>query len=139
MLESANLSITWFLVGLIWIIQVVHYPSFAQVGENEFQSFHQFHTKSITWIVAPLMTIELLLTLFIVWKTDFDWSYLFPLLMVLGIWASTVFLQIPLHTKLALGNDVTTINKLVSTNWIRTVLWTAKGVWLAWVYAMLKI
>ena len=134
MLEIANLSLTWFLVGLIWVIQIVHYPTFLQIGENEFQTFHHFHTRSITWIVAPVMAAELLLAVFLVWKTGFDWNYLIPLIIVLGIWGSTLLLQIPYHTKLADGFDFSITNKLINTNWIRTVLWTVKGLWLSFLY-----
>ena len=134
MLELINLSITWFLVGLIWIIQIVHYPSFALIGDTNFKAYHEFHTRSISWIVAPLMTIELGLAIYLSWSNNFEWHFLFPLILVIGIWVSTMLLQIPLHSKLARDNQQSTIRQLVSTNWIRTILWTIKGFWLIWLY-----
>jgi len=130
MIEIINLVITWFLVGLIWIVQVVHYPSFLYFEKSDFLKFHHFHTKSITWIVIPTMTVELILGAYLLWQSSFEMSYLIPFIFLIGIWASTALLQIPLHLKLADRENKSDIRKLISTNWIRTVLWTLKGLWL---------
>ena len=38
----ANLAATWFMVGLIWFVQVVHYPLFAAVPAGEpFAAYHR--------------------------------------------------------------------------------------------------
>ncbi len=47
--------------------------------------------------------------------------------LVLLIWISTFLLSVPNHAKLAKGKDDTHINRLINTNWIRTVLWTVKA------------
>ncbi|MEM9735245.1 MAG: hypothetical protein AAF908_01395, partial [Pseudomonadota bacterium] len=44
------------------------------------------------------------------------------------VWASTFFVQVPLHGKLERGHDATLVRRLVMTNWLRTFLWTARGV-----------
>jgi hypothetical protein len=43
------------------------------------------------------------------------------------IWASTALLQIPAHGRLASGFDASAAATLVSSNWIRTVAWSARG------------
>jgi len=134
MIETINLILTWFLVGLIWIVQVVHYPSFLYFEKSDFLKFHHFHTKSITWIVGPAMAVELVIGGWLVWQNAFEISYLIPFLFLMGIWASTGLLQIPLHTKLANRENESDIRKLISTNWIRTILWTLKGLWLTGLY-----
>jgi len=49
-------------------------------------------------------------------------------LVALGlVWASTVFIQIPLHHRLTHGYDLFTINRLVTTNRWRTFAWTVRG------------
>lgn len=127
MIELASLIISWILVGLIWIIQLVHYPSFAYVSPSEFVAFHQHHTSSIAPIVLPLMTAELAITTYLAYQCSFDWSYLLPLLIVLAIWGSTFFIAVPLHQQLAFAKNDISITQLVQTNWIRTLLWTLKA------------
>jgi hypothetical protein len=51
---------------------------------------------------------------------------LLGLTLLAGIWASTFFLQVPCHLKLSTGWDAATHRFLVQSNWIRTVLWTAR-------------
>lgn len=130
MIEFINLALTWFLVGLIWIVQVVHYPSFRFLGEDKFRDFHDFHTKSITKIVAPTMLFEVIFGGYLAWSGNFSIEYFLPFLAVVGIWLSTIFYQLPLHAKLSRTYLEKDIEKLISTNWIRTILWTLKGVWL---------
>ena len=50
----------------------------------------------------------------------------FGLLIV--IWISTATLSVPAHDALKAGFSAGTWQKLVSTNWIRTAAWSARGV-----------
>jgi hypothetical protein len=43
------------------------------------------------------------------------------------IWLSTAFLQVPRHRRLAEGFDCTAHRHLVTSNWVRTAGWTARG------------
>ena len=54
-----NLLATWYLVGLIWLVQVVHYNMFDRVGSDGFVRYEADHNRLITPIVAPPMLIEL--------------------------------------------------------------------------------
>ena len=54
-----NLLSTWYLIGLIWMVQVVHYKMFDRVGTAEFVQYEVDHNRLITPIVAPPMLIEL--------------------------------------------------------------------------------
>ena len=54
-----NLLSTWYLAGLIWTIQVVHYKMFDRVGQDEFVRYETDHMRLVTPIVAPPMLIEL--------------------------------------------------------------------------------
>ncbi|MEM8835996.1 MAG: hypothetical protein AAGD00_09270 [Planctomycetota bacterium] len=123
---------TLALVGLIWTIQVVHYPLFAKVGGEAFHTYEQAHVSRVTLVVAPLMFVELLCALAIVAmrpagvSPGLAWTG-FALLAI--VWISTATLQGPMHGRLAsLGVcDPKTHSALVSTNWIRTVAWSARG------------
>ena len=122
---------TWALVGLIWTIQLVQYPGFAHVGAAEFSRFHQHHSARITWVVAPLMAGELLTGLALVGgqPTGMSQGLWWAGLALIGVnWAQTAFVAVPLHKRLS-GGDVEAQRRLVATNWIRTVAWSARGVW----------
>jgi hypothetical protein len=119
---------TWCLVGLIWIIQVVHYPLFKDVGRGGFVSYHERHMALISWVVGPLMLAEVgsaVLLLLLGERSLLFFVSIAPLAMV---WLSTVLLQVPLHQRLAHGYDSAAINRLVSTNGWRTFGWTVRGI-----------
>ena len=54
------------MVGLIWLIQIVHYPLFNIVGKNEFQAYHSGHCVLITPLVGTVMIIELISSILLV-------------------------------------------------------------------------
>jgi len=113
------------MTGLIWAIQILHYPAFRYVDEKQFEKFHLFHTKKITWIVLPLMTVELVTGILLVlfFPDQQFWINFFAILM---IWARTFFLSVPMHHLLEKGRNERAIDRLVLTNWFRTILWSAR-------------
>lgn len=124
-------AVTWAMVGVIWLVQLVQYPGFPRVGGAEFGAFHGHHASRITWIVAPLMGAELATGLALV-GTDlpglsglFLWTGL-ALIAVNAAW--TAFVSVPLHGSLS-GRTPERMHKLVCTNWVRTIAWSARGVW----------
>ena len=131
-----QLAPTLFMTGLIWFVQVVHYPLFALVGPAAFPRYEQQHARRTGWVVFPPMLLELLTAL----------AALSPRLrpsqlsrpaaiasaaLVLLIWLSTALLQIPLHNQLDRTSDPATLlrlqRRLVQTNWLRTAAWTARS------------
>lgn len=121
---------TLAMVGLIWFVQVVHYPLFSSVGQSPFPEYERLHQKRTTLVVAPLMLIEAL-TATLILTTDLspsarDLAWIGWVLLVL-IWLSTAFLQVPLHRRLAEGYDPLAVRRLVRTNWLRTIAWTLRG------------
>jgi len=127
-----NQAISWGLFVLIWVVQLVHYPSFRYIDKDKFTAFHQHHTKRISIIVLPLMLLELGLAGVLSITSNFHWHYLVPLILVLLIWASTFLLQVPDHNELATGHNREVSDRLVRTNWMRTILWSCKAWWLWW-------
>lgn len=124
----SHCAATWALVGLIWTIQIVHYPLFAQIGREAFESYHRRHTTQITWLVAPLMLAELLTAAWLVFVGHRDQWLLVSLLPLAFNWLSTWRVQIPLHLKLSAGFDAQAHERLVATNWWRTTAWTLRGI-----------
>lgn len=116
------------MTGVIWLIQLVHYPSFSRIDAAKFAEFHQFHTKNISFIVLPLMLTELITAFYLIYqKSPFQYSLQFGLSLVLIIWLSTFLLQVPAHNALAHGFDDLQYKKLINTNWIRTIAWTLRS------------
>lgn len=130
-LEYLNILITFGLVILIWIIQILHYPSFFYYEEKEFSRAMLFHQRAVTFITLPLMVSELVVSGLIVFKTTSLFSIMGVILVAL-IWISTFFIQVPLHEKLTHSKNTEFITKLIKTNWIRTYLWSLKFILLAW-------
>jgi len=134
----AHLATTLYLVGLIWIVQILVYPAMAHIGTDGYAAYHNLHTSRITPVVAPAMIIELLTAIYFVFAPveKIDYRYFWcGLALILIIWVSTFFVQVPLHEKLGASFDSDVQKKLVLTNWIRTVAWTLRGllvVWLVW-------
>lgn len=121
---------TLFLTGVIWVIQLVQYPFFAYVSAENFTKYHDDYRFWITPIVAPAMIIELLTAIFLLFypPANIDSKLLWlGLALTLIVWASTFFLQVPLHEKLAHGFNSQTISALVNTNWIRTIAWSLRA------------
>ena len=119
-----QLASTLPLVGLIWTIQVVHYPLFGAVGESGFIGYHARHSTRISIVVMPLMLVELAATVgsFVVGASS--WVALIPVVVV---WSTTFLISVPLHGRLGAGWNPRVHRALVVTNWIRTAAWTAHG------------
>jgi hypothetical protein len=122
-----HLCVTWFLVGLIWVIQVVHYPLMKQVGQANFITYHDRHMALITWVVGPLMLAELGSAVALSILGLHSSLFLSSLAGLILVWASTIFIQIPLHQRLTRGYDRVLIDRLVTTNSWRTGAWTLRG------------
>ena len=122
-----HLAVTWALVGLIWTVQLVHYPLFSQVGADSFPGYHRKHTRRITWIVAPLMSLELFTAVLLVVEGSRDAWLLASFPALAFNWLSTWRVQMPLHAQLAAGFDPGVHRRLVAGNWWRTAAWTVRG------------
>ncbi|MGF1677937.1 MAG: hypothetical protein ACFCUX_01955 [Candidatus Methylacidiphilales bacterium] len=124
-----HVAATATMVGVGWFVQVVHYPLFLLVGESSHESHHRAHMKRTAWVVAPLMVLEVSTALMLIFHQSLftrpDW-FVASLGMLAALWVSTFAVQVPFHRKLEDGYDRRTIQWLVGTNWLRTVLWTAR-------------
>jgi hypothetical protein len=126
-----HVAITWALLGLIWTIQVLHYPLFEKVGRDEFTAYHEQHMARITWVVGPLMLAEVASAGWLFFCGERSVLFLVSLAALVLVWASTAVSQIPLHRKLAQGFCPATLDHLVRANWWRTIAWTVRGLCLA--------
>lgn len=130
-----NAASTWYMVGLIWMVQLVHYPLFSRIGSEEYATYQRLHQKWTTIAVGPAMLVEAFSSVFLINNRpdEIDLNLtLIGVALILLIWLSTAFLQVPCHGKLESGYDSKVHRKLVSTNWIRTVGWTLRGGLVSW-------
>ena len=138
----ASAASAWFLAGLIWVIQLVHYAQFDAVGAGAWPGYHARHMRGITFVVAPAMFVELAATLWLLWRRPAAvpaWLVWASAAAVAGLWLSTALVQVPLHTKLGGGAfDPAAAASLVRTNWVRTILWSGRAglmLWALWLVA----
>jgi hypothetical protein len=122
----ANAAAACALTGLIWTIQVVHYPLFACVGEAEWTAYERAHQQRITVVVAPLMLANVALAVAVVLDaaTALRWA---NLALAAAVFAATWLVYSPLHGRLSSAHDRVAIDRLVTLNWWRTAAWTAQA------------
>ncbi len=128
---AMHLLFTGAMTGLIWFVQVVHYPMFANVEAEGFTTYEAIHMRLTTWVVAPIMLLELLATsaLLIIGLEGTQRAMAIACVGLTVInWLSTACLQVPCHRRLTKGFDRAAHLRLVRTNWIRTIAWTMKSV-----------
>lgn len=124
MLYLIKLLSDFGLLILIWIVQTIIYPSFSYYSSSDLLIWHEKYTRLITYLVLPLMMVQLISTGFLTYK-EFSWINMIQLMLILIIWLSTFLQAVPLHNQIALGKDLTDNTlKLVQVNWIRTIFWS---------------
>ena len=121
-----HLGISWGLLVLIWLVQVIVYPAFHRIPAAGFVEFHRWYVSRITAVVLPLMVVEAMLTIWWLWDSAAAAAFIAALL-VGGIWLSTFMLQVPIHNRLKSGKQDMLIRRLVASNWIRTIAWSLKA------------
>lgn len=139
------LAATWAMAGVLWVIQVVHYPIFDAVDRGAdgelWKRFGERHRRSISFVVGPFMLAEGITGIWLVLAPPDGLSRGLPLvaaaLMAIS-YGTTAFVSVPLHERLTNSYDADAHRRLVATNWIRTSAWTARGVVVA-VLAVLAV
>lgn len=121
---------TLAMFGVIWMVQIVHYPLMAWVGRDAFQGWHDRHLRWMTWVVGPLMLAEVAAALALIESPPPGapaWLAWTGIALVLVVWVSTAVLQVPMHRRLERGWDERAHRFLVRSNWVRTFAWTARA------------
>ena len=122
--ELQTIADTGMLV-VLWMVQLVIYPSFLSLEGSKLIDWHKTYTFRVSFIIIPFMFTQLgCAVVFAVREGRMtDWLVL---ALVLLCWALTFFISLPLHHKISQGDlSPETRCRLISTNWPRTLLWTA--------------
>ena len=118
---------TLYMTGVIWFVQIVHYPLFSLVGEPGFPAYEREHVRRTGRVVAGPMLIELASAVAVVWMVGGLLAWIG--LALLGvIWMSTWLWQVPAHRRLEARFDAPAHARLTRTNWVRAAAWTARSV-----------
>jgi hypothetical protein len=123
-------AVTLVNVGIIWLVQVVHYPLFAGVGEAGWPAYHLGHSRRISRVVGPTMAVEAVTAALLVVAPPDGVPAALAVAGLAGVgvvWASTRLLQVPAHRRLRTGFDPAWHARLVAGNWLRTAVWTLRG------------
>lgn len=130
-----HLAATLFMAGVIWFVQVVHYPLLARVGPAELVACAQEHTSRTGWVVGPAMLLEAATAALLLWVRPAGVSVLLAgtgAAFLAVAWASTWLVQVPCHARLCLAFDRVVHRRLVRSNWVRTAAWSLRGLVALW-------
>jgi hypothetical protein len=128
LLRWSELVATLFMTGLIWFVQVVHYPLFAKVGAEHAIAYQTAHMERTGWVVAVPMLVEAGACALLTFRGDLPSLIRWPGALLLAVvWIATAVLLVPAHEALARGFDASVHARLVGANWIRTFAWSARA------------
>jgi len=134
-LLTIHLFATVFMTGVIWFVQIVHYPLFRRGGEEGFAAYAREHQRRTSWIVLPAMMSELVTGLWLLVDPPDGttrWVWAIGLAMIAMIWLSTFAVQVPAHRELARGFASDAGRRLVRSNVVRTAGWSGRSVLVLW-------
>ncbi len=119
------------MFGVIWVIQLVHYPLMKKVPLAAFGGFEQEHQRRITYVVGPLMALEGICVLAVFFLRppclSFSIALAGGLVEAVAI-GTTAFVSAPMHGRMAASGNPDLLDRLIATNWIRTAAWTARAI-----------
>ena len=133
-----QVAATLMMAGVVWFAQVVHYPLFDRVGTASFQAYETDNMRLTNYVVGPLILIEGVTAVALFWLRPEGVSFVQAVLgvaLLFVIWLSTFSLQVPMHRVLTRGFDPSAHQKLVVSNWIRTIAWSFRGILVLWMIA----
>ncbi len=128
---SLNAAAALYMTGVIWLVQRVHYPLLRYVGPESFADYHHRHVAAIFPVVALPMLAEGVAAAWLAFQPPAGvsrWALWGGLACVLTAFGVTALVSIPCHDRLAQGFDGATLERLVQTNWLRTLAWTLHGI-----------
>ena len=124
MIEILRLVLDTALLVLIWMVQLIIYPSFLYYQPQDLVKWHRRYTMGITTIVLPLMLGQLLVSLYQLLQVQNSYT-ITSCSFVLLLWLATFSIFVPRHNAISKGiTSKNLLHNLVHYNWLRTFLWT---------------
>ncbi len=123
-IEIGRLIFDFGMLVLIWIVQLVIYPSFKFYQKQDLMQWHKKYVIKIAYVVMPLMIGQLSLGIVDAFTT-FSLYYIIVLILIVLVWISTFFQFLPMHNSISFGEtNAEMLDQLIHKNWLRTVLLT---------------
>lgn len=133
-LVALTVSTVW-LAGMIWTVQVVHYPLFDMVGADSFVAYEAAHSARISWLLLGPWAVQGVATGWVLLAPPTGvptWLAVLGAVLAASTVVVTVLVSVPQHQVLAGGFDAEAHARLVVTNWLRTAAWTGHAVVAVW-------
>ncbi|MEM7175502.1 MAG: hypothetical protein AAF443_06230 [Chlamydiota bacterium] len=124
-----QLVLTWVMVGILWFTQLVHYPLYVKIKEG-FVDYERSHVKRAALLIGPIMLAEVITAVWLISLVPEGTLLRLAatnLIILILIWLSTFLFQTVQHQKLSIRFSKRILDGLITSNWVRTLLWTVKG------------
>ncbi len=121
-IDLHDLCVIW-MTAVIWLVQVLIYPNFRFIPDAEFKAFHKRHCDRISLPVGP-MIVQLFMVAMVLKEGSRTPEWIFHGIAIALIYAVTAVFSAPAHAKLGRGKNLQAIDRLILSNWVRTLLWT---------------
>lgn len=118
------------MAGLVWFVQVVHYPLLLRVPEAQRAIYARAHADRTTLVVGLLMPFEAVTAVWLLAAPPARVPTVLPIVgvaLLAAIWVSTALVQVHQHRALAARPTDDLVRALVRWNWPRTLLWSARA------------
>lgn len=133
----AYVALTLYDTGMSWVLQLMHYPLYHEVGSGEFSRYIRLNNQRavVPAILPALATAGV--SLLMVWRRPSIVPAaiaMTALLLNVAVLISTAIWQGRLHSRLVqAGKSEAAINLLVATNWIRTTAFSIQAIFAVWI------
>ena len=124
MIELVGHLLDFGMVVLLWLVQLVIYPSFLKVRNDALRDWHRVYTFRVGFIIIPMLFGQLGIWIYkcVQMPTTVNWI---GLALLAICWTLTFLVSVPLHQQVERGEgSEAVLQKLVWTNWPRTICWT---------------
>ena len=123
-LDLIRLILDFGLFVLVWIVQLVIYPSFTYYSKENLYKWHRNYTKRFSIVVMPLMCSQIIIAIIQLFQVQ-NWYTILSTVIIASLWLTTFKIFVPIHFSIDNNEPIeNACSKLVAKNWMRTVLWS---------------
>jgi hypothetical protein len=121
-------AVTWTLIGASWYTQIIHYPLYKKIKEG-FVEYERSHIRRTAFLFGPLMLLDAISAIILIGVSEGVLTKLasINLIFLILTWLATFLFQVTQHQKLSIHFSKKILRNLIASNWIRTLILTAKG------------
>ena len=125
-IDLHDFCVIW-MTAVIWLVQVLIYPNFRFIPEADFKRFHKQHCDRIALPVGPMIA-QVFFVAMVILEGARSLEWIFHAIAIGLIYLVTAIFSAPAHARLGIQKDARAIDRLIHSNWARTLLWSAEFV-----------